>query len=56
MQGYTIEMREKLNRSSLIIEDGAAQFDVAAVVANTDSKGFGQDDSGGSVYQILDVN
>lgn len=56
MFGYTIEMREKLNRSSMVIEDDSAQFDVAAVVANTDSKGFGQDDSGGSVYQIIDVN
>lgn len=56
MQGYSIEMRERLNRSSLVIEDGAAKFEVAAVVANTDSKGFGQDDSGGSVFQILDVN
>jgi len=56
MSGYTIEMREKLNRSSELYETGSPITGVAVVVANTDSKGFGQDDSGGSVYQILDVN
>lgn len=55
MSAWTIEVREKFNRSSSVIELGEVVEGPIVAIANTDSKGFGQN-SGNSTYQILDVN
>jgi hypothetical protein len=55
LRGWSIEMREKLNRSSRFYENNQALEGVAAVVINVDSKGFGND-TGGTVYNLTDIN
>jgi hypothetical protein len=55
MSGWSIEMREKLNRSSIIYENELVVDGSIVVVANVDSKGFAPNDSGGSVYQVEDI-
>lgn len=54
MAGFSIELREKLNRSSVIYENENVEAGTIAVVANVDSKGFGGD-QGGSVFQVTDI-
>ncbi len=55
MRGWSIEMREKLNRSSNIYENESQVNRQHAIVINVDSKGFGADETGGNVHQIIDV-
>lgn len=55
MSGWSIELREKLNRSSVIYENEIVVDGTIAVVANVDSKGFSPNDAGGSVYQVEDI-
>jgi hypothetical protein len=55
MSGWSIELREKLNRSSVIYENEMVIDSSIAVVANVDSKGFSPNDAGGSVYQVEDI-
>jgi hypothetical protein len=55
MSGWSIELREKLNRSSVIYENEMVIDSTIAVVANVDSKGFSPNDAGGSVYQVEDI-
>lgn len=50
-----IELREKLNKTTGTYQNNVLQQRRIGVVINTDSKGFASDDSGGSVYQILDI-
>lgn len=54
MRVWTIELRERLNRSSTISEDNSVINDEIGVTISTDSKGFttGPD----STFSILDVN
>jgi hypothetical protein len=55
MSGWSIELREKLNRSSVIYENEIVIDSTIVVVANVDSKGFSPNDQGGSVYQVEDI-
>lgn len=54
LRGWTVELRETLNRHSRYYENDVAQDQTAAVVLNVDSKGFGND-TGGTVYQLTDI-
>lgn len=53
MRGWTIELREKLNRSSSISINDETASDEVGVTISTDSKGFKID---GGDYAITDVN
>jgi hypothetical protein len=55
LRGWSVELREKLNRHSRFYSNDAAQDQVAAVVLNVDSKGFGND-QGGTIYAVTDIN
>ncbi|MES2620167.1 MAG: hypothetical protein V4615_04875 [Bacteroidota bacterium] len=55
-RGWSIDLREKYNRAANVYENDDLLQGQIAVVANVDSKGFGADDSGGSIYQILDLS
>lgn len=56
MAGYHIELREKLNRSSLIFETEVLLPGLANMMAVIDTKGFGMDDTlGGNFLEIEDV-
>lgn len=55
MAGYTIELVEKLNKSSIAYEDATAIIGMNAMVAVVDTKGFGIDDSGGDFLEIENV-
>jgi hypothetical protein len=52
MQGWKIEMREKLNRDSVIIENDTIIEGVAAAALLIDNKGFGID-GGDTTYQEI---
>lgn len=54
MAGYTIEMREKLNRSSVSYEDDSAVVSYGYAVAVINTKGFGT--GTGDYVEITDVN
>jgi hypothetical protein len=54
LRGWTIELREKLNRHSRYYQNEQAQDRIAAVVLNVDSKGFGNN-QGGTVYSLTDI-
>jgi hypothetical protein len=54
MRGWKIDLREKLNRASRIIEDSTPQNVSVAAIINVDSKGFGTD-TGGSETVISDI-
>lgn len=54
MSGWIIEMREKLKRSSVIIETDSNVVGEFVVVISADSKGFGDQDAG-SNYLVTDV-
>lgn len=56
MRGWKVELREQLNRRSKYYTSSGTTNLGIAVVLNTDSKGFVADDTGGSVYQITDIN
>ena len=56
MRGWSIELREKLNRTAKIITAEGAQNNLGLVVAvNVESKGFVANDYGGSFYEVKDV-
>lgn len=54
LRGWSIELREKLNRASRHYEDETAQNTTVSVLINVDSKGFGAD-TGGNETVIVDV-
>ena len=55
MKGWKIELREQLNRrAKYILSTGNANQQLS-VVLNTDSKGFVEEESGGSEFQLLDI-
>lgn len=55
MAGWSIELREKLNRDSLIFENDTQIIGMNSMMAVIDSKGFGMDDDGGNFLQIENV-
>jgi len=55
MAGYNIELREKLNRDSLIYDSDVVLPGLAGMMAVTDTKGFGMDDQGGNFTEFVDV-
>lgn len=55
MAGWSIELREKLNRDSLIYEDGGEIISGNAMMLIIDSKGFGLIDEDNDFLEILDV-
>jgi len=55
MRGWKIDMREKMNRSSKYFSTDVNTDNQIVMIANVDSKGFIRDDSGGSFFQILNV-
>lgn len=55
MAGWAIELREKLNRDSLIYEDEVEIIGENNIMAVIDSKGFGLEEDGGDFLEILDV-
>lgn len=55
MRGWKIEMREQLNRRARYISTAGSTNLGLSVVLNTDSKGFIDGETGGSVYQIEDI-
>lgn len=54
MSAWTVDLREQINRSSRIYENGEAQEGFLAVMVTADSKGFGTD-NGGNETIITDV-
>lgn len=54
MRGWSIEMLQKINRSQRIFENEQSQDVFVAVMANSDSKGFGAD-NGSNETVIIDV-
>lgn len=54
MRGWRIELREKLNRSSIVYENQVQQADEFSVIIVANSKGFGAD-TGGSNFLITDI-
>lgn len=56
MAGWSINLRELLNREELIYDNNAEILGDYAMVQVVDSKGFGMDDDGGEYLQMLDVN
>lgn len=55
MAGWSIELREKLNRDVLIYEDGGQVVQGNAMMAVIDTKGFGLQDEDDDFLEILDV-
>lgn len=55
MAGWSIELREKLNRDSLIYEDGGEVVSGNAMMAVIDTKGFGLEDEDEDFLEILSV-
>jgi hypothetical protein len=55
MRGWKIELREQLNRRARYFSTTGSADQGYAVVVNTDSKGFTDDETGGSEFQILDI-
>lgn len=55
MSGWSIEVREKINRDSLIYEDDIAIIGENNMMAVIDTKGFGLEEDGGDFLEILDV-
>jgi hypothetical protein len=54
MSGWSIELREKLNRDSLIYENDVEIMGVAAAGLIVDTKGFGMDDETSNDYLEID--
>lgn len=56
MRGWSIELRDKLNRRSQILTGDGAQNTLGLTVSiNVESKGFVADDLGGSYYEVEDI-
>lgn len=55
MRGWKIDLREQLNRRAKYFSSVGDTLQGLAVILNTDSKGFVDDETGGSVYQITDI-
>lgn len=55
MAGWSIELRERLNRDSLIYEDEVEIIGQNNMIAIIDSKGFGLNDNGGDFLEIINV-
>lgn len=55
MAGWSIELREKLNRDSLIYEDSGQVVAGNAMILISDSKGFGLVDEDNDFLEILDI-
>lgn len=53
MSGWSIEMREKLNRDSIITENDVVIPGIAAAGILIDVKGFGMNDNSGNDYQEI---
>ena len=59
MRGWSIELRDKLNRMSKIITvagDPVTNDEGLIVAINVESKGFVADDQGGSYYEVTDID
>jgi hypothetical protein len=54
MSGYSIDLRERVNRASRVYDNETAQNATVSAIINTDSKGFGADNSGNETV-IVDV-
>jgi hypothetical protein len=55
MRGWKIELREQLNRRAKYFLSTGNANQKLSVVLNTDSKGFIEDETGGSEFQLLDI-
>lgn len=55
MKGFKIEMREKLNRDSVIMEDETVIVGTHSAAIMMDAKGFGLDPGDGNFQQIISV-
>lgn len=55
MRGWKIELREQLNRRAKYFSTEGSTNQGYSVVVNTDSKGFIEEETGGSEFQIKDV-
>lgn len=55
MAGWSIDLREKLNRNSLIYENEVQLLGKAIMMSVSDTKGFGLDDNGNDFLEIEDV-
>lgn len=55
MAGWSIDLREKLNRSSLIYENDNEIIGRNAMMQVIDTKGFGIEDNGGDFLEVVDV-
>ena len=56
MRGWKIELREQLNRRAKFISSVGTTNQGIVVIANVDSKGFVENETGGSEFQITDIN
>jgi hypothetical protein len=54
MRGWRTDLREALNRASVIYDNDEVVTGVAVVVANVNSKGFGTS-TGGNIYPVNDI-
>lgn len=55
MAGWSIELREKLNREHVISENDTVIVGKAAMMAVMDSKGFGLSDNGNDFIEIVNI-
>jgi hypothetical protein len=56
MRGWSIELRDKLNRASRIMDANGVQNVLGLTVSvNVETKGFVSDDVGGSFYEVQDI-
>lgn len=55
MRGWKIELREQLNRRAKFYSSTGSTDQQLSVVLNTDSKGFVEEETGGSEFQLIDI-
>jgi hypothetical protein len=55
MRGWKTELREQLNRRAEIFDTAGSTNQGHSLILNTDSKGFIEEETGGSEFQILDI-
>lgn len=55
MRGWKIELREQLNRRAKYFSTDGSTNQGFSMILNTDSKGFVEEETGGSEFQILDI-
>ncbi len=57
LRGWSIELRDKLNRGSKVWDEEVGLADGGlSVVINVEAKGFLSNDTGGSFYEVKDIN